>query len=296
MHFKCLEASPVIEMEEIFPHVPDWQWLTLREISGSQEEMSYISRMRNVIQFQFGSTEDFEYVRQNFTHQIMMFEDINPILFTVLSYTLSKIVKSHVLVHNLQPFLEWRTIIVDNEGFPLRQNQGQFGAEIELDDINMQGDRFLVLTFSNVLHCMDLQRSNSPIIYEKELLTNSPLDTLVLSNLTENWNSLFESAWTRAYTNNRIFFSSRDNAVYFYIKDETRSRRVENVFKQIMEREKGESFNELEILKSLITPYYFMFPDQNYRTFPPDKILGYLNLTYCTFTSQLNLAVKSIIQ
>ncbi|GFS87213.1 uncharacterized protein NPIL_597831 [Nephila pilipes] len=90
-------------MPEIFPFVSPL--LTLGDINSSQEEMSYITRMRNVIKFQIEKSDDYEHLRDaSLKHKIICLISISFTLETCLSYTLVNVVKSHVLVHNIKPF------------------------------------------------------------------------------------------------------------------------------------------------------------------------------------------------
>ncbi|GFT60579.1 uncharacterized protein NPIL_371401, partial [Nephila pilipes] len=98
--------------------------LTLRKINESQEEMAYITKMRNAIEFQIANKIDYEYLQNIFTHVILLNENEMTELRICLDHALRKVVKSHVLMRNTKPFVKWKTIRIDNSGFPKRRNQG----------------------------------------------------------------------------------------------------------------------------------------------------------------------------
>lgn len=201
-------------------------WLTLREISYSEVEMLYVTCMRNVIQFQIQNSEDYQYLRRRFWHRIEFFQERLEELNIILCHTLSEVVKSHVLVHNPLPFHLWRTIVIDNNGFPLLQNQVQVTADIaQLADRNILGDRFLVPTFSSELECTDLKQSGHLRLYKRLLFTNDGLDKLPFNSLISDITEFPESKWRRVYSSNDLFFFSRNSDIAFYIKEQTLRRR-----------------------------------------------------------------------
>ncbi|GFT76132.1 uncharacterized protein NPIL_24931 [Nephila pilipes] len=91
--------------------------LTLRKINSSPNEMAYITRMRNAIKFQIASEEDCNCFKKPFKHLILYKWNEITELKICLDHALSKVVKSYVLLHNSEPFHQWRTITIDNDGF-----------------------------------------------------------------------------------------------------------------------------------------------------------------------------------
>ncbi|GFT20470.1 uncharacterized protein NPIL_243691 [Nephila pilipes] len=124
-----------ISVESVYPRLAERdpiiaRQLTLRKINYSPNEMAYITRMRNAIKFQIASEEDCNCFKNPFTHMILYKRNEITELRICLDYALSKVVKSHVLLHNSEPFHQWRTITIDNDGFFQIRSEDQRIAEI----------------------------------------------------------------------------------------------------------------------------------------------------------------------
>ncbi|GFS67483.1 uncharacterized protein NPIL_154121 [Nephila pilipes] len=271
--------------------------LTLRTINSSQTELSYITRVRNVIQFQIEESEDYVCLRNIFKHKIRLYREKVEQFNIILCHAISEIVKSRVFIHNPLPFLEWETIISNNDGFSLLENEGQ--PRIETPHTTkeiMPGDRYLVATFSFSLDCSDLLRSSRQRQYRRQLSPNTPLDMLSLSNCIGNLNPMHESIWRRVYSDNNTTFFSSEEEIALYVKEEKQPKRKTMIFKQLMNRERGESFNNFEILKAIASPYYYVLPHQVDCYFKTLIWRNRWNVITVSFRSQLNKSVKNIIR
>ncbi|GFT29432.1 hypothetical protein NPIL_700451, partial [Nephila pilipes] len=119
-----------------------------------------------------------------------------------LDYALSKVVKSHVLLHNSEPFLQWRTITIDNEGFFQIRSEDQRIAEISKKSAkNESVDRFLVPNFrleygSALADCWPTFRSGERPFFEDPFLHN-----FRLTFLTNHHYLPLEFTWKRVYSN-----------------------------------------------------------------------------------------------
>lgn len=139
--------------------------------------MTYITGMRNTIEFQISCIEKYEYFKDNiFQHRILCNRLELLRLYCCLSHALSNVVKSHFSVHNFEPFFEWKAININNDGLQeeinLFQQQEQIGPRYEE---YAQKPLFLVATFGNaILFC--LYQWRIPGNHQREeLFTNTRL-------------------------------------------------------------------------------------------------------------------------
>ncbi|GFQ94961.1 uncharacterized protein TNCT_513891 [Trichonephila clavata] len=272
----------------------DFCHLTLTKISESQAEMSYIARMRNVIQFQIESSADYEYVKQEFIHLVLFNPERKEQIGIILCHALSIIAKSHVLLHNYQHFLQWETIMINENDFLLNQNQSEENEEIiPLANANISRKLFLIVTFTDLLNCFVEMKSNIPARqYRKQQFSNSHLDRLAFNNPTSNLDTMYdESTWRRLYANPCTVLCCRDEDIILYKKEQTQEKREINVFKKIMERQTGELLNIFHVLKSIASPYYYILPHTHELL--DSRRNDYLNLMSICFVSKLNIIVKN---
>ncbi|GFS89456.1 uncharacterized protein NPIL_458611 [Nephila pilipes] len=282
-------------MNRIFPFVSPL--LTLESINNSQEEMLYITRMRNVIKFQIETSDDYELLRIGyFRHKILCLRTITSTLKTCLSHTLSNIVKSHVLVHNVEPFLQWWTISIEDDGFPDRKYAIQSGIRV-WKTVGSSKDGFLVATITN---CAFIYVVNTRYNWaDAQLFTSTTLDSIRISAPANDVNSI-NHTWRRVYDSNCTLFSCSENDIAAFVKEQmTRRTKPVNILKQVMKRAEEGSFNEYQILKVIASPYYYELPHQNeqeYFLFTTDNSWSFVNPLYVIFTfeSRLNFGMKNI--
>ncbi|GFT11717.1 uncharacterized protein NPIL_439931 [Nephila pilipes] len=241
------------------------QRLTLRKINNSQNEMAYITRMRNAISFQIASSEDYKYFKKHFNHLILLkIEEITELLICV-DHALTKIVKSHVLLHNSEHLLQWKTITIDKEGFSQNRNEDQRIAEISKRIAeNESVDLFLVTNFKKRFNCTLPERWPTLQSGERPIFADDILSAFRLTCIADHHYLPLESTWSRVYYNNGYFFLFEKVYVAAYLDDQIQKNRSASVFKQIVNRERSEkTFNQFEILKAIASPYYFVLPYQD---------------------------------
>ncbi|GFR07436.1 uncharacterized protein TNCT_528481 [Trichonephila clavata] len=282
-------------MSEIFGSVTPL--MTLANINSSQDEMTYIAKMRNVMESQI---ENAEYLRGNaFIQKILCLVRNMSILQILLNHTLAGIVKSHVLVKNDASFLHWRIININDDGFCEDQNLVQHGGRVNSRfDNYAAANRFLVATFMNLNRYYLFEGWYNWFQRDLNLFTNEKLDSIEINDPTVTVNSSLHS-WRRVYADNFTLFSCIQDDIDAYVKEQTHGNRPVNVFNQIMGRNIGESFNKFEVLKSIASPYYYVLPyqdKQEYETFStdPNWCLNRCSTPYMIFSfeSALNVAVK----
>ncbi|GFW61694.1 uncharacterized protein TNCV_3706291 [Trichonephila clavipes] len=233
--------------------------LTLREINGSQEEMLYITRMRNVIEFQIESSKDYDYLKQSFMHSFLLPLTRSLELENCLNYALSKVSEFAVLVHNYAPFRQWPTIHIDLANV-LEDFSDHSENIFHSIDENDQVDYYLVpeLTIDG---CSFLDDSHPPdsMRFAKDWLVN-----LQFKNI-DCFNSMHKSIWRRLYANNYTYFCSSDVDIAAFLKEQIQTNTPISAFNEIIKRERGENFNEFGILNTIASPYYYVLPHQNER-------------------------------
>ncbi|GFQ78328.1 uncharacterized protein TNCT_241721 [Trichonephila clavata] len=233
--------------------------LTLEKINSSQEEMSYITRMRNVIKFQTANNEEYEYFKKFSFYNELIFQEKHEALFKVcLSHALEKVVNSRELVHNVEPFLQWSVIRVGIKDTAEAQNPVIW----EQDHTDIGCIHFLASFFNNSEQQEFLNWQEPYNSRETPLFTNIHLDDLEI--LKDDYlDCLHKSTWRHVYDNNVSLFSCLDKDIAAYVKEQTKISKPINVFKQIINRELGEHFNQFEVLESIASPYYYVLPHQN---------------------------------
>ncbi|GFQ98606.1 uncharacterized protein TNCT_196591 [Trichonephila clavata] len=251
------------------PDVKVTPLLTLEEINNSDEELEYIASMRYVIKFQIATNDIYEYFKRiQFFSELVCHRRQRQLLEVCLAYALTKVVKSHVIVHNLEPFRQWDVINIDVDGFPEGQNPVIWRENIDskvLEHIEKETS-FLVTAFYNsdsLDFSHDFSEYNS---YGIRLFRGIHLEELQVSD-EGYWNSLHKSTWRRVYTHNLSLFSCMEKDIAAYVKEQTKVNKPMNVFKQIINREWGERFDKFEVLKAIASPYYFVLPHQNKREY-----------------------------
>ncbi|GFS62484.1 uncharacterized protein TNIN_282691 [Trichonephila inaurata madagascariensis] len=100
--------------------------------------------MRNLILFQVSSSEEFQYLEGRFHQEFWVQNRSLPIFRMCYSHAFFQVVKSHVLVHNYEPFRHWDMIVIDNDGHPRIRN-GRYLKVDAGDNVEaIPKDRFLV--------------------------------------------------------------------------------------------------------------------------------------------------------
>ncbi|GFU21254.1 uncharacterized protein NPIL_168351, partial [Nephila pilipes] len=278
------------------------QKLTLRKITYSPNEMAYITRMRNAITFQIASEEDCNCFLETFHHQILYKRNEITELRICLDYALSKVVKSHVLLHNSEPFHQWGTITIDNEGFYQIRTEDQRIAEISKKTAeNESVDRFLVPTFrleygSALTDRWPTLRSGERPFFEEDILHTFPLTCIANDHYLP-----LEFTWIRVYSNDEFLVLFEKVYVAAYLYDQIRNNRSVNVFKHIVNREVNEKFfNQFEILRTIASPYYFVLPYQDLQKYAHIEMIGWYililhqNYWVFSFQSQLDVAMEIV--
>lgn len=249
--------------------------LTLTKINGSQEEMGYITRMRNMILFQISCRNDYRHLEQKFLQRIIL-EKRNVTLFReCLRHSFSEIMKYSVFVHNPDPFRFWTTIIIDN---PQTTNDDQMRAVTDGRSTETKGtDRFLVPTFRDLV-------TNDRILYLnrsfRRLNTNFLLNLPGPSNV-DYCDPTQESTWRRLYDSNITFFFCKYEDFILYVKEQICEFRPVNVFREIMQRQIGSCFRNKAVLRSVASPYYYVLPyqdEQKYATLTRNRILSHYRI------------------
>ncbi|PRD32472.1 UNVERIFIED_CONTAM: hypothetical protein NCL1_20329 [Trichonephila clavipes] len=233
--------------------------LTLKEINNSQDEMSYITRMRNIIKFQIASNEDYGYYQKaGFYSELTCHKTHESLLEACLSHALKTVVKYHVVVHNLELFRQWDIISIDVDGFPVIRREN---VEDKAEEY-IQRNLFLVAAFSYSERHEFGSDWYTYYACNRRLFTDIHLDDRQISD-ADYLSFLGKSSWRRLNDNNLSFFSCSEKDIAAYVKEQTKMSKPINVFKQILNREWGEHFDEFEVLKSIAAPYYFVLPHQN---------------------------------
>ncbi|GFT82056.1 hypothetical protein NPIL_659331, partial [Nephila pilipes] len=174
--------------------------------------------MRNAIKFQIAREEDCNRFKKTFHHQILYKFAELPELRICLDHALSKVIKSHVLLHNSEPFLQWRTITIDNEGFFQIRSEDQRIAEISKKTAkNESVDRFLVPNFrlkygSALADRWPTLRSGERPFFEDAFLHNFRLTCIANHHYLP-----LEFTWIRVYSNKvpLVLFDKVYLAAYF---------------------------------------------------------------------------------
>ncbi|GFY78884.1 uncharacterized protein TNIN_217821 [Trichonephila inaurata madagascariensis] len=271
--------------------------LNLTKISSSSEEMSYITKMRNLILFQISSPEEFQYLDGRFYHQFWIHNRCFPIFRMCYSHAFFQVAKSHVLVHNHEPFRHWDTIIIDNDGQPKTKNGHEMKA-INGSNINtMPIKKFLIA--NNGLASTSFPRWNF-YPYYKGIITSIQSNVFEQFYTTDSSILRHESIWRRVYDANLTFFFCEYNDFSLYVLEQKRHKTPINVFKTILERQNGICFNEKSVLKTIASPYYYILPYQDERKYAEFarnasvSLIHVLNISIFQFICQTDIALKSV--
>ncbi|GFV46181.1 uncharacterized protein TNCV_4664221 [Trichonephila clavipes] len=232
-------------------------------ISNSQEEMSYITKMRNSMLFQISNSEEFQYLDNKFCQEFVIHTRSIPIFRMCYSHAFFQVVKSHVLVHNYEPFRQWDRIVIDNDGYPKTENGSVLKVKRSKNIEAICKDKFLVA--DNGLASPSIPDWNF-YPYYKGIITG------MQSNIFEQFYAdsfllRHESTWRRVYDSNLTFFSCEYNDFSLYVIEQKCDKTPINVFKTILEREIGIYFSQKSVLKTIASPYYYILPYQDERKF-----------------------------
>ncbi|GFU56067.1 transposable element Tcb2 transposase [Trichonephila clavipes] len=265
--------------------------LNLSKISNCQAEMDYITKMRNLILFQLSSSKEFQYLDGRFHQQIWVHNRSLPIFRICYSHAFFQIVKSHVLVHNYEPFRHWDIIVTDNDGHP-QERKVETERNVEAIPINR------ILVADNGLACPSSPNWNF-YPYYKEIITG------IQSNVFEQFYAdsfllKHESTWRRVYAANLTFFFCGYSDFSLYVMEQKLDKTPINVFKTILGREIGMCFNQKSVLKTIASPYYYILPYQDKRKYAifERKVFHSStpvpDLTTFELVCQLEMAVKKL--
>ncbi|GFU56106.1 uncharacterized protein TNCV_3197521 [Trichonephila clavipes] len=232
--------------------------LTLKKVKQSQKEMSYITKMRNLILFQISSKVEFEYLDNTFYHQFWIERIHLPLFHICFAHAFFQVAKRHVLVHNYEPFRQWNIITVDNDGHPQTRNDEQ-RADRDRNIETTSTNRFLVAT--NVL--------DEDYYYLSNKDTLSSIEPSDYEEFCKNkfFDVTREFTFRRVFDTNCTYFFCEPFDVYLYVKDQIQKKRPVSIFKTILEREIGVCFNQKLLLETIALPYYYILPHQDEKEY-----------------------------
>lgn len=177
-----------------------------------------------------------------------------------LRQALSKVAKCHVLLRDDSSFRPWTTINIDSDGLPddhyPEQERIQRVGEYD------QMKHYLVAYFRNSLGYSFSNAWKPWNLLHKQFLKDNLVCDSLLCNNEDYFNSIHQSIWRRVYANNYSYFCSSDTKIAAYVKEQMKISQPIHVFKEIMKRENGETFNQFGILETLASPYYYVLPHQ----------------------------------
>ncbi|GFS93146.1 uncharacterized protein NPIL_656361 [Nephila pilipes] len=213
-----------------------------------------------------------------------------PMFLTCLPHALRD-VKFHVLVHNSQPFRHWWPITISNDGCEQIPNNETNRRIVE----NIPMDRFFVATLG------DVDNLHANFTFHDQFTTNLSLDRNKSSRTNNDLNSMHEYTWRRVYDANCTFFFCEYKDLSAYIREEKLDRKLVSVVKQIMRRQIGDTLKQMEVLKAITLPYYYVLPYQNEQKYTncafqwnwlsESNVSSYIMFQ---FASRLNFAMKNI--
>ncbi|PRD30080.1 UNVERIFIED_CONTAM: hypothetical protein NCL1_27484 [Trichonephila clavipes] len=271
-------------------------FLNLTKISSSPEEMTYITKMRNLILFQISSPEEFQYLDGKFYHQFWIHNRSFPIFLMCYSHAFSQVAKSHVLVHNYEPFRHWDMIIIDNDGQPKTKNGHEMKAGTGANINTMPINKFLIA--NNGLACTSFPHWNFYPCY-KGIITSIQSNVFEQFYTTESSILRRESTWRRVYDATLTFFFCEYDDFSLYVLEQKLHKTPINVFKTVLEREIGICFNQKSVLKTIASPYYYVLPHQDERKYAEFarnaslSLIHVLNISIFQFICQTDIAVKN---
>ncbi|GFS67485.1 uncharacterized protein NPIL_154131 [Nephila pilipes] len=275
--------------------------LTLTKINVSPDEMSYITKMRNAIQFQiFEDNQHFLVLKYfAFSHNLLCHERQMFMLQALLNRSLTEVVKSHVLVKNFLTFINWKRVCIDGDGFQIRQKAHQQKEQVFRRDEYASKNHYLVATFDKLLWYYFFDDWHTWDTLNRSLFTTNSLERMETESSVID-ETLREFTWRRVYGDNNCLFSCLNEDCVIYERENERGIRSVNIFKQIMGREIGELFNHIKILKSIASPFYYILPHQNereYAVFKEDEDWCYRNRSSSyvvfNFESRLQIGIKN---
>ncbi|GFS47779.1 uncharacterized protein TNCV_3597931 [Trichonephila clavipes] len=252
----CLEGMIHVKTVKLSP-VGVSSMVSLTEISCSQEEMQYITRLRNAFKFRTGSRKDCRFLNSTFRHIVLCSLERIPELETCLRHTLSKVMNSHVLLRNYTPFTQWTLINIGENRFLTEGNPSQPVGFIQRDEFEKTSFYLIASLGFQRRFSFDTKWRHWNI-----LQTQPSGDTTLISLQlkTKSLNSMHTSGWRRLFADNFIDFSCTDSDIAFYVKEQTEASKPVHVFKEIIKRERGEAFYPFRILESIASPYYYVLP------------------------------------
>ncbi|GFR02446.1 uncharacterized protein TNCT_462581 [Trichonephila clavata] len=244
---------------ELFPSV--CCQLTLTKIRDSEEEMKYITKMRNIIINQVGNREEYRYLKHNsFKHVLLSLRERRNCLEMCLRYALLKIMRSFVSMESYRPFFRYPIMGINNDGF-LEPNGNQEPEFVRSIHQQQRAELYIVTTFKSAKCYSFVNSWDSWDLLQQQLMYYSELNNFQL-HADEAWEGEHNSIWRRVFANNYSYFYSSDTNVDAYVKEQTRTRRPIRVLHEVLGRQRGGAINQLGILENIASPYYYVLPDQ----------------------------------
>ncbi|GFV44317.1 uncharacterized protein TNCV_4129851 [Trichonephila clavipes] len=277
--------------------------LTLTRIRDSENEMVYITKMRNIIKNQVGSRRQYRYFRRTtFEHVLIGPLENSGKLEMCLRHALLKVVKSNALVVSYEHFQGWQIIRANRDGIhTYRPNPQELVQRVHEEQ---NEELHLVTTFKSARRYSFVYSWFFWDLLQRPLWTNNRLHSFQLDNREDYFHALNNSIWRRVYANNYSYYYSSDADVIAYVIEQTRRTSPIHVLNEISMRERVGSFNQLGILEDFASPYYYVLPHQIERnneliSRQIEKVLhsgtydeSRADENLFSFQSRLNVAIK----
>ncbi|GFQ91796.1 uncharacterized protein TNCT_55811 [Trichonephila clavata] len=260
--------------------------LTLTKIGNCPNELFYITEMRNLILFQI-PVADYSYLNYKFHHRFRLDKRKTLLYHMCLHYAFSNVLKYHFPVHNFEPFRHWWIETINNTGYPLKQNEGE-------ETVNTE--HFLVakaIFYDKISFAEDWTNSDWGIVVAEMLC--------IIETCCSNYylNPMREFTWRRLYSPNSTLFSCDSNDFAFYAREQRLQQVPVKILKEITKRQIGGSFKLKEVLKTIASPYYYIFPHQDeneHSDFETNTVPSFEQQLSHRFFTQCHIAVKRNVQ
>ncbi|GFQ97121.1 uncharacterized protein TNCT_545021 [Trichonephila clavata] len=279
-------------MDYVFPDPVSL--VTLENITALDEEMLYVTQMRNLIYFRIVDAWN---SKRKYFHQILLkMEDLVFFLACFKSAMIQQ-ANSSVDASNSKLFRHLKALsgikkVVDIPDFcglhyhanSLTKCYGTLGC-IDLyhlfsTDRGITASQIFKWTTEGQRKCNVPFVSNFSMLFIFELhenwtsCTGHEINFMKCKNISLNedyhpdhasQNEESRYFWHRMFDDEAYLFSANLKYITSFVRDMQKLSKLKrvNVFEQIWKRERGETFNELMVLDSIVSPYYYLLPYQN---------------------------------
>lgn len=269
--------------------------VTLEDITALEEEMVYVTKMRNLIYFKIDAWNS----RQKYLHQFLVKDE--DLIFFLDCFKSAMIQHANLSVETSKcNFFRYLKAVSD---------QNVFWNTPDVCNLHYHANS--LAECSGTLYCIHLHKlfsSNSNLTTSKSFKSNfskrrrirdvplmSNFSMLFIFELHEDWscctgheinvmncrkislNDCFYNAeytsrntdsrnfWHRMFDNEASLFTGDMENIATFVEDMKKRSKLKrvNVFDQIRNRELGEVFNKLMVLDTIVSPYYYLLPYQN---------------------------------